>query len=169
MTTVSKPVFLRDHEWIDFSKKYEASDDRSCAILFTAYLDNCLGETFLCITKHPEDAREKLLKDTRPMGTLSAKIDLLWVLGQLSEPVYRDMHLIRRIRNEFAHSVAISSFNQDPVRSRCLELQLPRLRSRSEDYKKFREDLRLLFIMSGALCEGELYQAYGKVNPQGSD
>jgi Mannitol repressor len=169
MPKVSKPAFLRDYDWVHFRTQYETTDDRSCAILFTAYLDNCLGEAFLNITKYPDDASKSLLKDTAPMGTLSAKINLLWVLGHLSEPVYRDLNLIRKIRNEFAHEVTASSFNHDPVRSWCLELRLPHLRSESQVYEELREDLRTLFIVSGALCEGELYRAYGKVHPQRSD
>jgi Mannitol repressor len=169
MPRVAKPFFLRDYDWIHFRTQYEATDDRSCAILFAAYLDNCLEEAFLNITKHPNDTRKKLLNDTAPLGTLSAKIDLMWVLGHLSEPVYRDLHLLRKIRNEFAHNVTASSFNNEPVRSWCLELRLPSLRSDPQVYEGLRENPRVLFIVSGALCEGELYRDYGKLHPQRSD
>lgn len=58
-----------------------------------------------------------------PLGSFSAKIDLAARLGLLSTGVSQSLHLVRRIRNDFAHGIASCSFEANAVRGRVLELK----------------------------------------------
>jgi len=39
-----------------------------------------------------------------PLGTFSAKVDVAFALGLLSEKSRRDLHNLRKVGNEFAHN-----------------------------------------------------------------
>ncbi len=65
---------------------------------------------------------ENLDKDKQgPISTLSAKINLSHALGIIDDVELRDLHLIRQIRNDFAHSTSVS-FLTAAVVSRVNEL-----------------------------------------------
>jgi len=53
-----------------------------------------------------------------PIGKFSTRILLAFGLGLISEREYRELEVIRKIRNEFAHSIDIT-FNHPSVSSRC--------------------------------------------------
>jgi hypothetical protein len=57
-----------------------------------------------------------------PLASFSAKIDMAYRIGLISSSWSRDLHLVRRIRNDFAHNVTGCTFDDAPVRSRVLEL-----------------------------------------------
>jgi len=149
-------VFLREYDWIRFREKYEKADDRSCVILFAAYLDNCATAALLANVKHPAECEKRLLSESAPLGSLSARIDLLRVLGLLDEITYKDLHLIRKVRNKFAHEMKVDAFSDEGIKSWCSELQLPRVRSENRVYDSLKNDPRTLFIVACALCEGVL-------------
>ena len=44
------------------------------------------------------------------------------LLGLIPKSTWRDLHLIRRIRNDFAHSSAAITFSHEPIAARCREL-----------------------------------------------
>jgi len=124
-----------------------------------AYLDNCLAELFLQLSKHPKEIGERLLAESRPLGAFGPKIDLAWSLGWISDEAYHDLNVIRRIRNEFAHDTAELSFTTPPIDQMCKSLRLPNSRKsdpRMTDY----DDNRLCFMVSSALCDGEILRSF---------
>jgi hypothetical protein len=57
-----------------------------------------------------------------PISTFSARIDLAYRLGLISMQFRRDLHLIRKIRNDFAHNIEGCNFEYDTVVNRTREL-----------------------------------------------
>jgi mannitol operon repressor len=53
-----------------------------------------------------------------PIGTFSTRTLLAFGLGLISEREYNELEMIRKIRNEFAHSITMS-FERSTVSSRC--------------------------------------------------
>jgi DNA-binding MltR family transcriptional regulator len=122
--TMKKPkAFLK--EWYTFSTEYQEVDDRACAILGTSYIDYCLEIILLKSLANPDHAGENLFDVEKPLGTFSAKIELAYCLSLIPKSLYRDLHLIRKIRNEFAHGLHGLTFNSDSIKPRCLELETP--------------------------------------------
>jgi len=64
------------------------------------------------------------------LGTFSARIDAAYCLGLLSKDENRDLHLIRKIRNDFAHKLIDMSFESQEIASRCRELKGARIGGR---------------------------------------
>lgn len=78
------------------------------AVLVGAELDRAL-ELVLRAYLPPGKARKELFSGgTPPLGTFSSKISLCRALHLISEEEYALLHVIRKIRNEFAHNPSVS-------------------------------------------------------------
>jgi hypothetical protein len=70
---------------------------------------------------HPGGS-DNLFDPDRPLGTFSAKISLAFRLGLLDKKVESSLQLVRRIRNDFAHSVGPASLSDSSHSNRLREL-----------------------------------------------
>jgi hypothetical protein len=113
------PEHWRDY----FHREFGKESDRACVILAASMLEEVL-ESLLRSRLVPIAASDDPLFDgaNAPISTFSAKIDLAYRIGMVSLDVARNLHLIRKIRNNFAHNVAGCSFEDGAVRNRVLEL-----------------------------------------------
>jgi len=115
---------LYEEEWHDiFIKEFQKESDRACVILSVAMLDLAL-ETILKARLVPTSSSEDELLEGAyaPISTFSARIDLAHRIGLISTQLCRDLHIIRKIRNDFAHNITGCSFEDTSVRSRIIEL-----------------------------------------------
>lgn len=106
----------------NFRDMLDAETDRGCALLAAAYLDSQLDELIRSVLVDDPSAVEDLLGQSRPLASFSARIDLAYLLGIISKTVRRDLHLIRKIRNEFGHKAIKLSFDQPAFDARCRQL-----------------------------------------------
>lgn len=56
------------------------------------------------------------------VGTFSSRIDLAYPIGLISSQFARDLHLIRRMRNDIAHSIVARTFSDPGVADQVLHL-----------------------------------------------
>jgi hypothetical protein len=86
----------------------------------SAKLSDVLSAAFV------DDKKEvgKILGDTpnAPLGAFSARIDLAYLMGLVSKRAHRELHLIRKIRNEFAHAYVRLTFEDPKIANWCREL-----------------------------------------------
>ena len=124
------PEAIRHFQILD---EIERQTDRGAALVATAYLDERLRDALraMCTddvqsVKDGSDTVESRLFDgTGPFATLSAKINAAFALGFVGPISLRELHLIRKIRNHFAHSSSPGGFDASPVADWCRELRLP--------------------------------------------
>jgi DNA-binding MltR family transcriptional regulator len=112
------------HHWTDFFvQEFAKETDRACVILAAAMIEQAL-DVLIRTRLVPTPSQEDPLLDGpyAPLATFSAKIEASHRLGIISPGFARDLHLIRRIRNEFAHNVTGCDFTDASVRSRIAEL-----------------------------------------------
>jgi hypothetical protein len=67
---------------------------------------------------------DDLLGPERPLGEFGARIRACHAFGLIADSELRQLHLIRLIRNDFAHSSVTEtpSFDMPSIKKRCLEL-----------------------------------------------
>jgi DNA-binding MltR family transcriptional regulator len=131
--------FKRVEHWDNvFMQEFSKESDRASVILAVAMLDQAL-ETLLKTYLVPTDSSEDRLLDGAyaPLSSFSARIDLCYRLSLISARFCRDLHIIRRIRNEFAHNVTGCNFGSSGVRNRIIELM--RSSRIDEQFPEFRE------------------------------
>ncbi len=115
-------------------------EDRSAAIVAAAMLEEALRRQIEAFILPPTNRERDILSRTdAPLGTFSAKIDAAYQLGLISRHLHRDLHLVRRIRNDAAHSHGEFSFDLPPWCDRITALQ------RASDYNNRHPDTRRIY------------------------
>ena len=101
---------LHGMPFVEWKRELEQQTDRGAAIIGAAFLEARLEEAIrsrLIGTGEPVDA---LFKGEAPLRTFRAKIDMGFALGLFGPRIHRDLNLIRKIRNKFAHHFGAISF-----------------------------------------------------------
>lgn len=105
----------------DFEKEFQGESDRAAVILASAKLDQLLH---LALTKKLlacPNAQDDLLRTDGPIGSFSSRIILAHRLGLIDDDFAKTLHLLRKIRNDFAHESVgaklISGSHADRVRA----------------------------------------------------
>lgn len=93
--------------------------DRGAALLAAAYLEGTLEQALRQCLVRDELGDALFDESSGPLGTLAAKLKMARALGVIPELVYRDLELVRSIRNDFAHHPDRLTFDTPSVRSRC--------------------------------------------------
>lgn len=102
--------------------------DRAAALVGTSILEGHLRDL---LEDHLRDLKiasgetlhKRMFGGMGPLGSLSARINMGYMLNYYGEAAWRDLHIIRDIRNLFAHQTAIRSFTMDKVRGKCFNLK----------------------------------------------
>ena len=104
-------------------REFKGESDRACVILAATLLDTAL-EALLRTRLVPNASNTDSLLDgsTAPLASFSARIDMAYRLGIISPQFARDLHIVRRIRNDFAHNISGCTFEDTSVRDRVMEL-----------------------------------------------
>lgn len=118
-------------EWPDdislLLREIESTNDRSTAIMGSSFLDHFIG---LAITSRlrpiSRTLQDKLFEGSGPFATFSAKINVGFALSLYEDEARHDLHLIRDIRNDFAHSMTPRRFGDIDIRKLCDQLRSPR-------------------------------------------
>lgn len=108
-----------------FAKEFKEESDRAAVILGTAQLDlllmQLLESTLLPVTS----GKDELLDGDSPLATFSSRINISYRLGLIDAEFARALHLVRRIRNSFAHEVTSASLDSGSHNDRVRELVGP--------------------------------------------
>jgi mannitol operon repressor len=114
---------LNVHAYNDLVDRFHDETDRAAGVLACAYLDAYLED--LLRTMWTKGKRtDDLFHGQGALRSLSSKIALLYALGIVDDAAARDLDLIRKIRNHFAHDIWNATFDQSPVRDMCSEIRL---------------------------------------------
>ncbi len=81
-------------------------------------LERLLRRTFV----DDKPAIDELFRHLGPLGSFSGRIEMCYALGLLPAEARRDLHLIRRIRNDFGHVARALTFDEPGIAGRCREL-----------------------------------------------
>lgn len=123
-----------------FRSALTKESDRGCALLATSFLDNALSDLLYVSLVHDKKIEKELLKGTAPLATFSARINMSYYLGKICNSSKSDLHIMRRIRNQFGHNPEIISFETSSIRDSCMSLR--------HSYHEKKESPREHFIAS---------------------
>jgi DNA-binding MltR family transcriptional regulator len=114
---------ITDKFWDRLHLELNSETDRSIAIVAGALLDETLKETIKArLLPAVQKERCVISASNSPIGSFSARIDICYQLGLISDVMQRDLHIIRKLRNDFAHNPFDLSFNTGSVKNRINEL-----------------------------------------------
>jgi hypothetical protein len=120
----SRSSFEHASHWFEvYLTEFEKESDRAAVIVSASIFDDALSNLLRQhLVPNPASVDELFDGSNAPLGSFSAKIALAHRIGLISGSFARNLHLIRRIRNEFAHNIHGGSFEDSGVKCRVMEL-----------------------------------------------
>lgn len=106
-----------------FIKLLQEESDRGCVIVSAAMLDDILSQLLKRRLTPSLEKKDELLEDgAAAFSTFSARINLAYRVGLLRSNTRATFHLLRKIRNDFAHISDPKTFDSSSIKSRVHEI-----------------------------------------------
>lgn len=126
---------------INFRKTLSNESDRGSAMMGAAFIEDRLEALLAAFMVDDTTVIKPLFEFNGPFGTFSSKIDAAYAFGLIPGNVRRDIHMLRKIRNDFGHRWEALSFSDEPIVARCRELALDGMARNSEPRGKFNRSM----------------------------
>lgn len=110
-------------EFQEFLDELAAESDRAAALLAGAYLDSRLELLLRSRLVSDEPMIRKLFESNGALSTFSSRISIAYGAGLIAQRTALDLHLVRAIRNDFAHKLHGLTFQADSMKSRVSEIR----------------------------------------------
>jgi DNA-binding MltR family transcriptional regulator len=96
------------------------------ASLVEIHLTKLIEQAFIAETRSGSrgTVRERMFQSSGPLGTFSTKIRLAYLMGMIGEELFKNLDIMKEIRNRFAHRTEIGSFDHPEISSRCFNFTL---------------------------------------------
>lgn len=129
-----KTIILDKKSIQEFHEEIKGENDRATVILGAAKLDFLLYQLLIKVLLPNTSSRDDLFDGEAPLSSFSAKIRMAHRLGLIDSDLTRALHLLRKIRNSFAHESSKCTLNSGIQRNQVKEFIAP-----LEKLDKFRE------------------------------
>jgi hypothetical protein len=106
-------------------RELEHESDRAAALMAVAHLEHRLAETLKVAFEDLPKIRDRVFKGYGPLASLAAKIDVAALIGIFPQYLHRGLTTVREIRNDFAHSPNIVSFESQKIADLCKNFGAP--------------------------------------------
>lgn len=132
-----KPDKSQVEAFDEFVHQFKEETDRAAVILGTSKLDFQLTQLINLFLVPNYSKSDDLFDGDGPLSTFSAKINLAFRLGLIDAQFSKTLHIIRKIRNDFAHGVYNAKLDTGAHRDRIRELAV--LFSKSQLFSEVKE------------------------------
>ncbi len=159
MNRTSTPTFV---EFKNMIATISQESDRGSVLILSAWLDDGLSE----FIKHHyiKNDNDKLFNYPGPLGSFSAKIMMAYSFGWLEDDFYSDLNLIRKIRNDFAHSRGKITFESEKIKDRINEFKTLEFYLEIKSIRRRFENTATMMILY--LTETDLSFTYSEICEQ---
>lgn len=123
-------------------------DERGLVLSIAAFAEECLGRLLLAYLRAGKSATDLVEGFNAPLGSLSARIKACHAFGLLTDEQYRDLELMRKVRNEFAHNWEGCSFEQAKIAAWVASMQDSRIAPQLQvsPKEKFKRDVAHILV-----------------------
>lgn len=98
--------------------------DRGIVLAGVGFIDQCLLELLNKSFIDDKKLCKEVFEGNGLLSTFSSRINLAYLLGLIDEAFYIDLNLLRKIRNDCAHSYEPVDLSQSPFQDRIRELTI---------------------------------------------
>ncbi len=98
--------------------------DRGAALIATAYLEGRLSGAIKARLVRDATIESRFFKGQGPLASLSAKIDMGYLLGVYEQDVRRFLRTVKDIRNAFAHRPEPMDFKSQKIKDLCSNIDI---------------------------------------------
>ncbi|HLJ48440.1 MAG TPA: MltR family transcriptional regulator [Bryobacteraceae bacterium] len=106
-----------------FIEDLQKETDRGVALVGAAFLDDAVRALIRAALIRISDTADRLFVYPRPLHSFDARIDLAYCMGLIGKVMYKDLGVVREIRNRFAHQHSPASFDDPETSVLCDKFQ----------------------------------------------
>lgn len=134
---------------IPYVAELAGQSDRACGIVAASMLETVLEQVLR--KRFVEGKAEELFDVNGPLSSFSAKINIAAAMGIITKAEHRELHTVRKIRNDFAHNLNRSSFGVAPIKTHVAQLRLSRSKIIGEETRVRRDFEAAVMVLLGFL------------------
>jgi hypothetical protein len=157
---MSKPKSHTQDQVAAILKELKSQTDRGTAIIAAAVLDDLLHQLLLARFIQLGSERHDSLFDRMgaPLSPFSAKIEMCFAVGAISNTARLTLHLIRDVRNAFAHRIEQIKFDDPIVEQMIQPRAMPSLKKPGRSNRDLFIDCfsAVAWIIYGTLSAGDI-------------
>ncbi|MGA3288572.1 MAG: transcriptional regulator [Bacteroidota bacterium] len=109
-------------QYSEFLNIFNTESERGAALTAAAFLDQRLLEVLQAFLADTNELENLLEGQNAPLGSFSSRISACYCLSLIDESEFKDINIIRRIRNEFGHKWSGVTFRSQKVNDLCMNL-----------------------------------------------
>jgi hypothetical protein len=106
-------------------RELNKESDRGCVMVACSCLDELLRRILLAFLVEVPTSADLVEGFNAPLGTMSTRTAAAYSLGLIHEREFKELEILRRVRNRFAHGVHVS-FDMQYVKALCQNSQWQR-------------------------------------------
>lgn len=123
-------------------------DERGLILSLAAFSEDSLGKMLLTFMFDNKASHELIEGFNAPLGTFSSRIKACFSLGLITECQYKDLELLRRIRNKSSHSWENISIEDKDISQQIQKLSFSRIDFEfpKNNYEKLKKSISCLLV-----------------------
>lgn len=123
-------------------------DERGLILSLAAFSEDSLVKMLLTFMLDNKASKELIEGFNAPLGTFSSRIKACFSLGLITEGQYKDLELLRKIRNKFSHSWENISIDDKDISQQIQNLSFSRVDFEypKNNYEKLKKSISCLLI-----------------------
>lgn len=100
-----------------FMSLIQKQDDQAMVLSLATFLEDTLGRLLLAYFRSCKATKELVEGFNAPLGTFGSRIKAVYAFGLVTDDQYKDMEILRKIRNHFAHNWEGVSFERNDIQA----------------------------------------------------
>jgi DNA-binding MltR family transcriptional regulator len=94
-----------------------AQDDRAMVLSLSTFIEDTLGRLLIAYFKDCKATKELVEGFSAPLGTFGSRTKAAYAFGLVTEEQYKDMEILRKVRNQFAHNWEGVSLSRNDIQA----------------------------------------------------
>ncbi len=100
-----------------FISAIRKQDDQAMVLSLATFLEDTLGRLLIAYFRSCKATKDLVEGFNAPLGTFGSRIKAVYAFGLVTDDQFKDMEVLRRIRNHFAHNWEGISFERNDIQS----------------------------------------------------
>ncbi len=94
-----------------------AQDDRAMVLSLATFIEDTLGRLLIAYFRDCKATKDLVEGFSAPLGTLGSRTKAAYSFGLVTEAQYKDMEILRKVRNQFAHNWEGVSLSRNDIQA----------------------------------------------------
>lgn len=141
-----------------FMSSIGKQDDQAMVLSLATFLEDTLGRLLVAYFRSCKATTELVEGFNAPLGTFGSRIKAVYAFGLVTDEQFKDMEILRKVRNHFAHNWEGVSFERNDIQA-----LIGQLSGYTVDHKPIEGGPRVKLLGTLSTCCMELQVFLGRL------